>query len=157
MFVFGTPRDAADLYYQRMRGDILAEGGMAPPIPPVRAQDEYTEKEMRCWLTYMVIAYENALIEGEADTMVEQIEEDYIEMMCALAIVNEEYAYFASAPWSNHLTPNDKEKQMLHRSLVVAARAELDLPHNFDHTVHSPKMLPNAESTKFVDPGLRQK
>lgn len=135
----------------------MAEGGTAPPVPPVRARDEFTEQEMRIWLTYLVIAYENALMEGEADSMIEQIEDDYIEMMCALAIVCDDYARFATAPWSSHLTPDDKEKQKLHRSLVVAALVEEGLPHHFDHTVHSSSMLPNAESAKIVDPGISQK
>lgn len=149
--MFGTPRDAADLYYQRMRTDIVDGGGSAPPVPPVRPADEYTEQEMRNWLTYMVLAYHNAEEEGETLDLLDQIEEDYIEMMCALAVASDKYAHFASAPWSSHLTPSNPEKQKLHRSLVVATLVEEGLPHHFDHTVHEAKMLPRAESTKIVD------
>lgn len=122
MFFFGSPRDAADMYY----ADVIAaekEKGHVPEMPR-NAADEMTEAELRTALTWVAYSWRRGDEDGIAQEVLDQIEKDYVEVICFLAVASPKYAQWASSPASRHIHPGNRKKQKLYRQLIITACVE---------------------------------
>lgn len=122
MFFFGSPRDAADMYYE----DVIAaerDKGHVPELPR-GAADEMTETELRTALTWVAYSWRHADENNVAQEILDQIEKDYVEVICALAVVSPEYAQWATSPTCRHIHPKNKQKKKLFQQLIVTACVE---------------------------------
>ena len=113
MFFFGDPRSTADLFYD----DMVRQEVGAPEMlrmPP----DELTEQEMRNLLAWVFWAHQKAEQEDLGAEVLEVIEMDYIQVMCNLALVSEEYAGWVTGNAGRYINQDDPEKKQLYKRLV---------------------------------------
>ena len=122
MFFFGSPRDATDMFYDEVVAGERDQGFV--PEMPRNAADEMTEKELRTALTWVFYSHRRAEELEMAQEVIDQIEKDYVEIICALAVAVPKYAYWASSPTCRHINLKDKKKKRLYRQLIVTACIE---------------------------------
>jgi len=123
MFFFGSPRDAADMFYENVIAEERDRAGQVPGMPR-NAADEMTEKELRTALTWVAYSHRRGTEDNVGQEVLDQIEKDYVEVICALAVICPKYALWASSPTCRHLHLNDPQKKRLYRQLIVAACVE---------------------------------
>lgn len=119
MFFFGDPRNAVDMFYDNLVFETVSASS-APEMLRLPV-DELTEQELRNLLTWVSWAHRKAKEEGLDKEYLEVIERDFVEVMCNLALISDEYATWITGNTARYINNESKEKRLLYKRLVETA------------------------------------